>query len=369
VVTARRDTLPYLRIAERVIAFFFKGILRIKKLTLIMRLTTTAATTATTSSQTTTAQWTCNTCHTSFHNSALQREHMRSQWHIYNLKRRVADLVAIDVATFEAEIQDKQAPTPLPAVHLSNDTQIQTISSDEDSYSGDHAGRCLFCSYHVPLPSDDQDERQAELYELVAHMYKTHGFFIPSPDEQTSLSSFLDYLQKLVFTYYTCVCCGTEKSSRSAAQQHMRARSHCMLNFEQEPELFDFWENGVVQATRDVDKETRLLKAEAATRAKNVRHVRMKAAAAERRAAIEHESHTQAQDSENLGEPAEIVESKNNASSGLNPGRQLARRTEQGLLGVTLHQRQSLLAVEKKAQFKEQIRVKAEAWSRERIGN
>lgn len=39
--------------------------------------------------------YTCNTCQVAFRNSELQRGHMRSDWHRYNLKRRVTSLPPI----------------------------------------------------------------------------------------------------------------------------------------------------------------------------------------------------------------------------------------------------------------------------------
>lgn len=44
--------------------------------------------------------YTCNTCGLSFGSAEYQREHMRTDWHRYNLKRRVADLPPIPADVF-----------------------------------------------------------------------------------------------------------------------------------------------------------------------------------------------------------------------------------------------------------------------------
>ncbi|KAG7660960.1 REH1 [[Candida] subhashii] len=51
-----------------------------------------------------TASFTCNTCGIKFINAELQRQHMKTEWHRYNLKRRVAQLPSISSDTFAEKI-------------------------------------------------------------------------------------------------------------------------------------------------------------------------------------------------------------------------------------------------------------------------
>ncbi|ANZ74298.1 BA75_01524T0 [Komagataella pastoris] len=48
--------------------------------------------------------FTCNTCGLAFHDAENQREHMKGDWHRYNLKRRVADLPPVDEQTFNSKV-------------------------------------------------------------------------------------------------------------------------------------------------------------------------------------------------------------------------------------------------------------------------
>lgn len=48
--------------------------------------------------------FTCNTCSLQFPTAEDQRSHMKSEWHRYNLKRRVANLPAIDEALFNDKV-------------------------------------------------------------------------------------------------------------------------------------------------------------------------------------------------------------------------------------------------------------------------
>ena len=49
-------------------------------------------------------QFTCITCHVAFHNAQLQREHYKTDWHRYNLKRKVVALPPISVEKFKEKV-------------------------------------------------------------------------------------------------------------------------------------------------------------------------------------------------------------------------------------------------------------------------
>lgn len=57
----------------------------------------------------TTHLYTCNTCQVAFRGSDLQRSHMQSDWHRYNLKRRVASLPPLTSEIFAEKVLANQA--------------------------------------------------------------------------------------------------------------------------------------------------------------------------------------------------------------------------------------------------------------------
>ncbi|PSR79385.1 C2H2 type zinc-finger-domain-containing protein [Coniella lustricola] len=59
--------------------------------------------------------YTCNTCQVAFRNSDLQKGHMRSDWHRYNLKRRVASLPPISSETFTEKVLQARATSTAEA--------------------------------------------------------------------------------------------------------------------------------------------------------------------------------------------------------------------------------------------------------------
>lgn len=54
--------------------------------------------------------YTCNTCCLEFESGDLQREHMKCDWHRYNLKRRVAQLPPVSETVFQSKMQQLNGP-------------------------------------------------------------------------------------------------------------------------------------------------------------------------------------------------------------------------------------------------------------------
>lgn len=54
------------------------------------------------------AQFTCNTCGVRFVVADLQRQHMKTEWHRYNLKRRVAQLPLISLEVFAEKVLERE---------------------------------------------------------------------------------------------------------------------------------------------------------------------------------------------------------------------------------------------------------------------
>ncbi len=49
--------------------------------------------------------YTCITCHVAFNSNELQRAHYKTDWHRYNLKRKVADLGPITADEFTEKVE------------------------------------------------------------------------------------------------------------------------------------------------------------------------------------------------------------------------------------------------------------------------
>lgn len=63
--------------------------------------------------------FTCNTCQVAFRGSDLQRTHMQSDWHRYNLKRRVASLPPLTSEIFAEKVLANKASAAATAARAS----------------------------------------------------------------------------------------------------------------------------------------------------------------------------------------------------------------------------------------------------------
>ena len=58
-----------------------------------------------------TQAYTCITCRVAFASPDLQRAHYKSDWHRYNLKRKVAEMPAVTAEEFKQRVLAQQAQT------------------------------------------------------------------------------------------------------------------------------------------------------------------------------------------------------------------------------------------------------------------
>lgn len=69
-------------------------------------------------------QFTCNTCGLIFASADEQRSHMKCDWHRYNLKRRVAQLPAVDEELFNSKVASLSLETESPKEEKKDNKQL-----------------------------------------------------------------------------------------------------------------------------------------------------------------------------------------------------------------------------------------------------
>lgn len=77
--------------------------------------------------------FTCNTCHVAFRSGDLQRTHMQSDWHRYNLKRRVASLPPLTSEIFAEKVLANKATAAATAARASFEKRCEPC--DKTYYS------------------------------------------------------------------------------------------------------------------------------------------------------------------------------------------------------------------------------------------
>lgn len=262
------------------------------------------------------------------------------------MKRRIAFFSPISLEDFESKIQSPaELPRLTPVRQPSKVADVEPVSLN----------RCLFC--HLTFGDDVN-----ELDGITDHMACAHGLFIPNQHLLSDLASFLEYLALQVRVWHECLYCGTTRTSTSAIQSHMKDSSHCMLNFEKEPDLCEFWErsdgaaaftNPVIKSINAASQELQLLSGKTVS-PKKIRRPRTSAAET-----------TILQ----LASPSATESSQHCVRPRSQACRQLARRDEMGLQNMGSQQRHTLEVAVKRSQKEESMARRAKEWTNARKAN
>ena len=219
---------------------------------------------------------TCITCRIAFKDVDTHRAHYKTDWHRYNLKRKVAELVPVSAEHFQEKVlshreaanaqvnnrkvceacrkhftsqnsyeshlrsrkhhekissfEKKDGDVPSNPTKLSDgaDDKLAVEENSEDEVLSEpeplELTECLFC----PHESNSMERS-------LSHMSKIHGFFIPELEYLVDIKGLLSYLCEKVGVYYACLYCnekGKTFHSVESAQQHMVDKCHCKLFFE-----------------------------------------------------------------------------------------------------------------------------------------
>lgn len=102
--------------------------------------------------------------------------------------------------------------------------------------------QCLFCTVN-----------STDLDSSLEHMLKRHGFSIPDVSHLiVDVEVFLEYLHLVIYGYYECLYCGSQRNGLEAAKQHMTGKGHCKIDILKEGSEFrDFYEVGNIYEGTD----------------------------------------------------------------------------------------------------------------------
>lgn len=236
--------------------------------------------------------YTCITCRVVFVDPELQRAHYKTDWHRYNLKRKVAELAPVTADDFQRRVlaqqaadkdseprrgefcrackkrftsresydshvrsrkhrdraaagggeagngagaQMREAAEEMEVDKHATEKAVDTNKLDEDEIETDDepepldATECLFCS-----------ETSGDLETNLEHMTLAHGFFLPDLTYLADVEGLVSYLGEKVGVGFMCLYCnerGRAFLSARSAQQHMVDKSHCKMYFEAEAAL------------------------------------------------------------------------------------------------------------------------------------
>lgn len=243
---------------------------------------------------------TCVTCQIVFETGETHRIHYKTDWHRYNLKRKIINLPPVDQLTFESRILSQQVKQDeenakgsiycticrksyssqksfdshisskqhkhlasqsdsehknvgIPAAKKivkpvenknveDSDEEYEDVDDDEE-WDGVVSENnpiinniCLFCS-----------ENSGSLLQNIKHMSDVHSFFIPDIEYLVDMKGLLVYLGEKVCQGFMCLWCnnsGKNFHSMESAQAHMIDKGHTKMIHEGEAllEYSDFYD-------------------------------------------------------------------------------------------------------------------------------
>ena len=236
--------------------------------------------------------FTCISCRVAFQNTDFQRLHYKTDWHRYNLKRKVASLPPVTAEEFQRRVllqkeQNEQLENPKISycevcrkkfntqnnyeAHMNSkkhqlnilnnetkaeenvnsklekpkmviqedsdtDSEIEEVDSDEwteDTENPISIHNCLFCSNH-----------SRNLVKNIKHMSIAHTFFVPDLEFVVDIKGLLLYLGEKISSGFMCIWCQKTFYSFESVQQHMVDKGHTKIFFEGEglAEFTDFYD-------------------------------------------------------------------------------------------------------------------------------
>jgi pre-60S factor REI1 len=217
------------------------------------------------------------------------QEHYRSDWHRYNLKRKVANLLPVRKEDFERRRDEALAMANAKKVaktaHLKSGKAERkaekklrakkdkptkqlagTVKAQNEGEAKPAAQTSIFqpevSGEDAPVVADMDAEAYPEVSETppeidlrdsifdnyrsedmeanLVYMHKNFGFFLPDAEYLTDPEGMLEWCSKKVKHGRLCLCCGRMFKGYQACQQHMIDSSHCKLAYDDDEDLEEF---------------------------------------------------------------------------------------------------------------------------------
>lgn len=148
------------------------------------------------------------------------KEHCRTPFHTFNLKRKVAGLAPITEEAWALKKQAAEAAEPTKPTKRDKREQPEPKGVAPDPTPEEMWGplQCIFCPHTA-----------ASVEENVGHMSAAHSFFVPDREYVKDPLGLLTYLQEKVQKDRTCLFCNKIFRSMPACRAHMMDAGHTRI--------------------------------------------------------------------------------------------------------------------------------------------
>lgn len=213
----------------------------------------------------------------SFSSMAEYKAHFKSDWHRYNLRRKVAGLEMVTKHAFEALREAAKVEASATEQRRDDYSHVKPSKREAQRKKLERRGQAeagatvkdVVGAYRrsrpdelaAPEREDDPEEEEEEtgpepivaearasdsifdarrlddVAEALAYMRRVFGFFLPEVEYLVDVEGCLLYLCDKVKQRRTCLYCGQIFRSFRACQQHSIDKGHCKVAFDTEDQL------------------------------------------------------------------------------------------------------------------------------------
>ena len=172
----------------------------------------------------------CNSCAIYFQSTGEQREHYKTDFHLYNTKRRVVGLDPIAEEVWEERLQQIQAMTEAGGVkkgssHIKNKEQKTKPASASQSSAKSAVSLPILDETHCLFDGS----KHATIQDNVEYMANRYSFFIPDIEYLTDLPGMISFLALKLTEGHQCLYCDKLFGSLQAVRGHMLDMNHCRI--------------------------------------------------------------------------------------------------------------------------------------------
>ncbi|KAF4667458.1 hypothetical protein FOL47_003590 [Perkinsus chesapeaki] len=198
-------------------------------------------TTATVDPADLTNDYRCNACNMDFEDSARQRDHYKSDFHVYNTKRKVAGLAPISLQVWTLRMEQLKK---LAAESGDNKGTAHLKHREEGAAAMEHKEKHVPSQPPVEIVRDDKtclfDNTQHKTVEdNLAYMSLKYSFFIPEIDYLKDLTGLLAMLTDKIYDRHQCLYCNKIYGSVGAVKSHMLDMKHTRIGTDTDELLAD----------------------------------------------------------------------------------------------------------------------------------
>ncbi|KNG73926.1 hypothetical protein PFMG_00170 [Plasmodium falciparum IGH-CR14] len=166
--------------------------------------------------------YTCHTCNIQIYNYSFFRYHFKSEWHKYNLKRKLLNLHSVNEYVFNEKLKN-----------LKKNEDQENQKKDKRENQGSHLKNVLLtknAKYDNPAVCFFDNRIFNSIEENIKHMNDTYTFYIPDLKYVTNVKKILLTIGKKIYEENICIYCFKYAKCVKSLQAHMICKSHTKLH-------------------------------------------------------------------------------------------------------------------------------------------